>query len=104
MLNWADFSVLLMVLIGPISAFAAAKQLKAETSSAIFFSFIGVAVGLGVGWLVNKLAYATLESKKLPEGWKALFYLLIPIFGIFAVVLITVLWAKAYYWRTPLSN
>ena len=97
MLNLADFSVLLMLLVGPLTGFAAALAYKASTASAILFAFMGIAVGLGVGRLIHKYAYAVLNSKKISEAMKFFIYSLIPILGLLTVVGGTIILAWAYY-------
>jgi uncharacterized membrane-anchored protein len=88
MLNWTDFSVLLMILAGPFSGVAAAHQHKAGVASLILFGVVGLAVGFGVGMISNKFAYRILRSKRLPEGLKFVAYMFTPMCSLLLVILL----------------
>ncbi len=90
MLNWTDFSCLLMILAGPLSGVAAAHQHKAGVLSLILFGVVGLAIGFGVGMILisSKFAYRILRSKMLPNGLKFAAYMLVPMCSLLLVVLL----------------
>jgi hypothetical protein len=100
MLNLADFSMLLMALIGPLSAFTAAHAHKAGVSVAILFALGGLALGISLGRVTSKLAYRVLDSKGLHGGLAFFAYLAIPLVGILAVTLAPFLVAEIIYGHT----
>jgi hypothetical protein len=100
MLNWADFSVLLMILAGPFSGVAAAHQHKAGVLSLILFGCVGLAVGFGIGQASSKLAYRVLGSKTLPAGLQFVSYMLIPMISLLLVILVPALLAMMIYGQT----
>jgi len=90
MLNWHDFSRLLMILIGAVSGLGSAREMKSGTSVVIIFAFIGAFLGFGMGAATFKLER---WLKKLPAGMRPLLYFLIPFVGILAAWLAPVLLA-----------
>jgi hypothetical protein len=100
MLNFADLSVLLMMLAGPFSGVVVAHQHKLGTPSLILFGLAGLVIGLGVGMLSSKVAYTILRSKKLPAGLQSIAYLFIPVFSLLLVLLAPALLAMVIYGRT----
>jgi hypothetical protein len=96
-LNLADFSMLLMTVIGPLSAFGAAHGHKAGLGAAVLFGLGGLGLGLSVGVTANKCAYRVLGSKKLNGGLAFLVYAAIPFIGILVVALVPFLVAEVIY-------
>jgi hypothetical protein len=99
MLNLADFSMLLMAIIGPVSAFGAAHGHKASVPALIVFAVGGLALGLSFGIAVNKFAYRVLNSKTRNGGLALLAYMTVPLLGIVTVGLVPFLIAQIIYGR-----
>src|SRR5271167_4240916 len=95
MLNWADFSVLMITLAGPISDLSAAHTEKAGVLAIIQFGLIGLFLGIAVGQVSRRLAYSYLESKTLHAGVASLLYMMVPIFLLSFVVFVPFLLAMA---------
>ena len=100
MLNLAGFSMLLMALIGPVSAFGAAHAHKAGVPVAVLFALGGLALGISLGMVTNKLAYRVLGSERLHGGLAFFAYNAIPLIGILAVALTPFLVAAIIYGHT----
>ena len=100
MLNLADFTALLMILVGPFSGIAAAHAHKAGIVPIVLFGLVGLAIGFGVAMMSSKVAYSILRSKKLSSGVGLFFYSLVPFAGLLAVALAPFLLAGLFYgWR-----
>jgi len=97
MLNLADFSALLMVVVGPICGISAAHAHKAGIVSLVLFGLAGLAIGFGAAMMSSKFAYAILRSKKFSAGVGLFFYSLVPLAGLLAVGVATVLLADIFY-------
>jgi hypothetical protein len=84
----------MMVLMGPLSGFAAARGIKAGTGMAVL-SALG---GLGFGYLMAQVsgrgAYAVLLSEKLKGRLKLSLYMLIPMIALAIVVVLPILAAQ----------
>jgi len=100
MLNLADFSMLLMVLIGPVSAAGAAHAHKASVLAIVLFGLSGLALGAVLSMVANKCAYRVLHSKRLPTGLSLGAYAAIPFLGILIVVVVPYLVAEIVYGHT----
>jgi hypothetical protein len=87
MLNLADFSSLLMIVVGPLCGVGAAHAHKAGGVSLAIFVLVGLAIGFGVAMASSKLAYSILNSKRFSAAVGLFFYSLVPIVGLFVVAL-----------------
>jgi len=100
MLNAADFSLLMMTLIGPVSGFGAAHAHKAGVPAAILFALGGLGLGISLGIVANKCAYRVLDSKRLTSGLVFFVYLGVLLVGILVVALVPFLVAEVVYGHT----
>ena|SRR6266487_4087316 len=100
MLNLADFSMLLMALIGPVSGLGAAHAHKAGVPALIVFGVGGLGLGIYLGMVANKCAYRVLDSKRLTAGSGFFAYMAIPLVGILVVALVPFLVAEIVYGHT----
>ncbi len=100
MLNLADFSMLLIALIGPVSAAGTAHAHKASVLAIVLFGLGGLALGVFLGMVANKCAYRVLDSKRLTAGSGFFLYMAIPLVGILVVALVPFLVAEIVYGHT----
>lgn len=100
MLNFADFSTLLMAFIGPVSGVCAAHAHKAGVPALVVFGVGGLGVGIFLGMAANKCAYRVLDSKRLTTASALFGYMAIPLIGILVVVLVPFLVAEIVYGHT----
>jgi hypothetical protein len=54
MLNWSGLCGLLMPLIGMLSGFGSARDMKAGTVAIFLFTFFGLLLGFGMSWVSFK--------------------------------------------------
>ena len=100
MVNLADFSALLMIFVGPFCGIDVARMHKAGTTAIIVFGLLGLVIGFGVAMLSSKLAYSILRSKKLPDRARHVFYMSVPVAGLLAVAVVSLLAGEIFYgWR-----
>jgi hypothetical protein len=100
MLNWADFSGLLMIFLGPLCGIAAAHSHKAPISSLIVFGFVGLCLGICGAAISIKLTDSIFRTKKLSAGVGGTLYMLVPCAGIFLVVIAPYILAGILYgWK-----
>src|SRR5207237_9382809 len=97
MLNWADLSVLVIILAGPFSGVCAAHDEKAGLVAIILFGLIGLFLGIAVGWVSRRLAYSYLCSKTLHPGAALLLYAIVPMFLLLLVIFVPYFLATAVY-------
>jgi|SRR5262245_50818149 len=103
MLNLTDLARLLMIVLGPLSGFAAAHQVaaahqhKAGIWSLILFGVIGLVIGVGAGEVSSKVAYRVLCSKTLPLGLALAIYILIPLVSLLLVAVAPLAIVTAVY-------
>jgi hypothetical protein len=91
MLNSADLTSLIVVIVGPLSAMGAAREHQAGTISVILFSVWGLVLGVVLAKASSKAAYAALNMKQIPSMACLIIYGVVPILGIVAVALLSFL-------------
>ncbi len=97
MLNWTSLCGLIMLLAGPFSGFAAARDHKAGTVVLILFTIAGLIIAVGLAMVSNKVAYSVLRAKSFPVRPRIFVYMLVPAVFLFAVLLVPHLLAKLIY-------
>jgi hypothetical protein len=95
MLNWNGFCSLLMIVLGPLSAFGSVRGMKAGMSAAILFAFFGLLVGFGMSAATFKFEN---WSVRRPRGFGCFILgLFVPAIGLVATLLIPALVALVVY-------
>ena len=97
MLNWADLCYLLTIFMGTVNGFGAGFAQKAGWGVVISFTIGGLLLGISLGFVFSKMAYAILGSKKLPGTARTVLYILTPFTGLLVVVFIPVFLADVIY-------
>ena len=92
MLNWADFSRLLMIFIGALSGFGSARDMKVGILATILFTIGGLVLGFGMSWVSFNF-----ERRFLFRGKHPFVYFFIPFVWIFAAWLAPVCLALIVY-------
>jgi len=92
MLNSLDVSRLLMLPIGVLSGLFSARDMKAGLLAIILFTFAGLLLGIGSGWLSFKI-----ERQFLVRGKNHIVGLLLPFAGLAAAYIAPVLLALIIY-------
>jgi hypothetical protein len=88
MLNLADLCRLLMLPFGAIGGLCAAQANKAGALTIIIFTCVGLMLGIGMAWLSFKA-----ERRLFIGGRHPIAYLLMPLFWLFAAVMVPALFA-----------
>jgi len=86
-----------MIVTGPVCGFAAANSHQAGWVTIGIFVVGGLLVGFGTGTGSGKLAYVVLSESRLPEIARLVLYLLIPVVGLFVVIIIPFIVASLVY-------
>ena len=94
MLNWADLSFIITLVVGPICGFCAAHSHNTGMFMAVLFALGGLAVAFLLGSVSRICAYSVLRSQKLSSPVAMIIYTSIPVIAVFAVVIVTVLAAE----------
>ncbi len=97
MLNWTSLCGLVMLLAGPFSGFAAARDHKAGIAVFILFTVAGLVIAVGIAMASNKIAYSVLRAKSFPVRPRLFVYMLVSAAFLFAVLLVPHLLAKLVY-------
>ena len=79
MLNWADLSSLLIVLVCTMGGVGGTRAGKARTVTAFLFGVGGFLVGLNLAKVSHRLAYSVLQSRKLTAGVVLAVYGVVPL-------------------------
>jgi hypothetical protein len=80
MLNWADFSGLVIIFAATLCGFGAAHAHKAGKISLVIFTVVGFVIGLGFAVASKKLAYSALRARGSVHG----VYMIVPMLFIVA--------------------
>jgi hypothetical protein len=77
--------------MGAVNGFVASYAQKAGWFAVTCFTIGGILLGIGLGFVCGKMAYAILMSKRLSDTARACFYFLAPLTGLLAAVFIPTL-------------
>jgi len=88
---------LLTIFIGTVNGFGAAFAQKVGWGVVTSFTIGGLLLGIGVGFIFSKMAYALLRSKRLPGTAQTILYIFTPFAGLLVVVFIPVFLADVIY-------